>query len=281
MKNRVRFTILAGVLLLASCASQPLAPAAVQLSIEGQPATSAEACRHRLGSGSHNGQSALDASDIHVFNWNMQKARHVGALDDMDTLAGDKDLILIQEAALGDELLESSRKARFWSFAPGYRNSNQLTGVMTLSASVPLTRCSLASREPWLGTPKATSVTEYALSGTDQTLVVVNIHAINFTFGLRHFREQLEQVSAALTDHDGPLIFSGDFNTWRKQRQDLVTGLSSQLGLQPVRFDDDQRKLVFGQALDHIYVRGLKKKEASTGVVSTSDHNPMTVRLAL
>jgi len=280
-RSYARITCLICAAWLASCASQPQQWASTpEWSAHQQTATEAETCREVLAASGRGGQSELDSSDIHVFNWNMQKVRDAGSLEDLNILADDKDLILIQEAALKGGLLQPFRKARFWSFAPGYRSGEELTGVMTMSASMPLARCSLTSWEPWLGTPKATSVTEYALSGTDETLVVVNIHAVNFTFGLRHFREQLERISAVLPDHGGPVILSGDFNTWRKKRLDLVGEISGQLGLRAIHFDDDRRSLAFGNAVDHIYVRGLSKREASTRVVSTSDHNPMTVRLS-
>ena len=46
-------------------------------------------------------------------------------------------------------------------------------------------------------------------------------------------------------------------------------------------FENDQRKLAFGQVLDHVYVRGLRQTKSSTSSVATSDHNPMTVHFTL
>ena len=69
------------------------------------------------------------------------------------------------------------------SFAQGYQRDQLSTGVMTASRIAPLAQCSLTHYEPWLKSPKATSITEYALQGTDNTLLVVNVHLINFTFG--------------------------------------------------------------------------------------------------
>jgi endonuclease/exonuclease/phosphatase (EEP) superfamily protein YafD len=46
-----------------------------------------------------------------------------------------------------------------------------------------------------------------------------------------------------------------------------------------LNFDEDHRKRVFGQPLDHIYVRGLEVLEATTRDVDSSDHNPMSARL--
>ena len=155
-----------------------------------------------------------------------------------------------------------------------------MSGVLTMSASEPLSRCNLANNEPWSGTPKATGITEYSLSDTDDTLVVVNIHAINFTIGVEHFQQQIEQVSTALEAHTGPLIVSGDFNTWRQKRVEVVARMTALLGLHQVTFNDDQRKLFFGNPLDHIFIRGLRQQNASTIDVETSDHNPLIVILS-
>jgi endonuclease/exonuclease/phosphatase (EEP) superfamily protein YafD len=47
-----------------------------------------------------------------------------------------------------------------------------------------------------------------------------------------------------------------------------------------VEFDDDERKRVFGKPLDHVYVRGLDVRSATTHAIDTSDHNPMRVWLS-
>ena len=74
---------------------------------------------------------------------------------------------------------------------------------------------------------------------------------------------------------------SGDFNTWRKKRIQIVEELAAKLNLSAVEFDDDQRKQAFGNYLDHIYVRGLSTLESATRSVETSDHNPMSVTLSM
>ena len=241
-------------------------------------ATQLDTCREIIAASHQNPASELDSGSIRLLNWNMQKVQHASALDDLHALSSGSNLILIQEATLRDDLLA---RAKFSSFAPGYRSGTEQTGVVTMSATAPLTRCHLTNLEPWLGTPKATSITEYALTDTDATLVVVNIHALNFTFGIKEFRAQIEQIPTVLENHAGPVILSGDFNTWRQKRLDIVSEISEQLGMQPVEFEQDERTQAFGIALDHVYVRGLNKTAAVTPVVSTSDHNPMLVRLSL
>ena len=170
---------------------------------------------------------------------------------------------------------------RHWAFAPGYRTDKFLSGVMTYSSSKPLIQCNLTSWEPWLGTPKATNITEYGLTQTDQTVLVVNIHSINFTLGVADFRKQIEQIRPVLAMHPGPIILSGDFNTWRKKRADIVESFASEFSLKAVAFEKDYRKVFLGQPLDHIYVRGLQIGASEIQQLESSDHNPMLVEFSL
>ncbi len=223
----------------------------------------------------------LDSSAIHLFNWNIQKGKRPGWQRDLASMAHDKDLILIQEAAMHAEFTHGTRKAGYWSFAPGYQSRKLQTGVMTLSSRQPMMHNSLVTWEPWLGTPKVSNVTEFRLSGTDHTLMVVNIHAVNFTLGLNLFGQQIQQVHDVLEPHQGPVIFSGDFNTWRRERFKIVDSMLGGLGMNSLNFKQDQRKKIFGQHLDHIYTRDLHVVDADTRHVRSSDHNPMSVTLSI
>lgn len=221
--------------------------------------------------------SELDADRIRLVNWNIRKNSHENWKDDFDSLIDEKDLVLIQEAAHGNY----DDQQQHQSFAAGYRTKKDLTGVLTLSRIKPLTQCSFVTLEPLLRSPKATSLTEYGLSGTDETLIVVNVHAVNFSMGTGAYREQFSEIFDTLWDHSGPIILSGDFNTWRNGRTEVVEKLALELGLDPVSFDDDVRVKTFGKPLDHIYVRGLDAREANTTEVETSDHNPMSATFSM
>lgn len=219
----------------------------------------------------------LDSSRIRLINWNIQKSSQQGWHSDFEQLSLGRDLVLIQEASLHERFLAAPSKAAFWSFAPGYKD----TGVMTFSSAQPSMHCSLLSWEPWLRTPKATNITEFALTDSEETLMVVNIHAVNFTLGIEAFARQIRMAYDIIEHHQGPIIFSGDFNTWRPERYQLLDTMLSQLGMNALGFEIDQRKRVFGQYLDHIYVRDLDVVEAASLHVVSSDHNPMTVTLSL
>ncbi len=273
--------VLCTTVLLASCASPGAHAPGYQLPDVSAQLTEADLCAESLAGTGVSGYAPLDSRDIEILNWNIRKGLNPAWATDLDAIGDQPDLMLFQEAALHTDDWGSLASSRHRSFAPGYRTKRSLTGVMTVSAAQPLTQCTLLSREPWLRSPKATMVSEYALTGTDETLLVVNVHSVNFTFGVRDFTHQINEIQKVIAEHDGPVLLSGDFNTWRWRRTEIVEQVADDLGLSKLDFDVDYRKRVFGQALDHIYVRGFEVMQATTSQVRTSDHNPMSVRLRL
>ena len=121
---------------------------------------------------------------------------------------------------------------------------------------------------------RATSVTLYPLANSDQTLLTVNVHAINFSFGVTAYATQLNAVAGLIAAHRGPVVFGGDLNTWSQRRQRTLEALASDLNLTAVPFSPDYRTTRFNRALDHLYVRGLTWRTTQTLPVTTSDHNP-------
>jgi endonuclease/exonuclease/phosphatase (EEP) superfamily protein YafD len=77
--------------------------------------------------------------------------------------------------------------------------------------------------------------------------------------------------------HQGPMIITGDFNTWNQDRIDIVSEMSSLLKMSAVEYEDDRRLTVFRNPVDHVYFRGLEILNANTESVESSDHNPMLV----
>ena len=282
---RSRATILAVIAGLAGCAHQivdDLQDQSAQFSSPGATMrTDVASCRDSLAGSPRGDGPALDPEHIRLINWNIQKNRARNWRDDYAPYVATTDLILIQEMSLREDSATDLLQSKYLSFTPGYRRPGEVTGVMTLSNIRPLTQCSFINLEPVLKTPKTTNITEFALQATEQTLVVVNLHAVNFSLGLGAFRKQFDQIASTLREHTGPIIVSGDFNTWRKKRLEIVDELAESLGLLAVEFDDDLRKQAFGNYLDHIYIRGLSARKSATRAVDTSDHNPMSVFLSM
>ena len=238
-------------------------------------------CAMQIGGRDRAHNDVLDSGDIRLVNWNIQKGGDPEWTADLATFTDDPDLMIFQEAVYGTDEWDVVASDHHRSFAPGHRTATSLTGVMTLSSAEPLTQCNLLTVEPWLRSPKATVITEYGLTDTDETLLVVNIHAINFTFGNRDFKEQVLQALFVVNDHPGPVLLSGDFNTWHWRQSRILQDLAESRGFEGLDFDEDHRKRAFGQALDHIYIRGLQVIDSTTASFESSDHNPMSVRLSL
>ena len=240
----------------------------------------AASCAQALGKAPSIAEEVL-GSELQVLSWNIQKASNPGWEDDLSTFAGDIHLAFIQEASLQAPIAQTIPVPLYQAFAAGYTTANLSTGVLTLSSSSPSLHCNLTAWEPWLGTPKATSITEYPLQDRDERLLAVNIHAVNFAMGLEGFKQQVHALGELLDQHDGPAIIAGDLNTWSASRQQLVDDFMLEHGMIPVDFTPDLRTTAFGRALDHIYVRGMEPQTAEVIPVSSSDHNPLLVRLQI
>ncbi|EED31089.1 hypothetical protein NOR53_2597 [gamma proteobacterium NOR5-3] len=277
MRAIATLTVLAA---MTGCAAQNELPGLQTAAVQTTP----EFCAAQLGGIQHSQQQELDSSEIRIVNWNLHKGSDPDWSDDLSMFTKENDLMIFQEAALEMDAWEIVAPDHYRSFAPGYRTrgpAGRVTGVMTLSAAEPLTKCSLLSIEPWLRSPKATMITEYGLTDTDQSLLVVNIHAINFTIRNTDFREQIGRALSVASVHSGPILLSGDFNTWHWGQRKMLREMATKHGLTMLTYDADHRVRVFGQALDHIYVRGLRVIDATSIRVESSDHNPMTATLSL
>jgi endonuclease/exonuclease/phosphatase (EEP) superfamily protein YafD len=215
--------------------------------------------------------AALDPGRISVLSWNIKKGSESAWDSDLRRLAAGKDLVLLQEAQLIPSFYGVLDGSMYRNGAKGWKTS----GVLTAAKVAHVNRCNYQHQEPILGTPKASLLTEYRLIGTDDTLLVVNVHVVNFAIGLSEFREQIGDLHTVMARHNGPIIFSGDFNTWRSSRLKILRLFNSDLGLRPIRFSEDNRTRKFGYALDHIFVRGLRSVSSHVESVESSDHNPL------
>ncbi len=273
--SALRLTALAALLTL-SGGAEDLFSATVE-SERGEPTGSCAASLGRL----QPMQGAELDGELDILSWNIQKAGNEGWAEDLASFASGVHLAFIQEASLEAAIHDALDDPLFPAFARGYSSADQQTGVMTLSAGLPSMRCSFTAWEPWLGTPKATSVTEHPLKGRSERLLTINLHAVNFSVGTEEFQAQFEALDQLLRDHSGPVIFAGDLNTWSESRESVVREFLAGHGLNAVQFMPDLRTTAFGRALDHIFVRGLEASEAWVIPVQSSDHNALRARLRL
>lgn len=222
-----------------------------------------------------------NGKELDLLSWNIQKGSQPGWLKDLKNMARNAHLVLLQEALLVDDMKNPRGENTFWSFSPGYHGKNHSTGLMTISPVSPDIICSLQATEPWLNTPKAASIIRFPIKNSSQSILLVNAHAVNFAFGLEEFKAQVDAVARVLSVHEGPMILSGDFNTWKDTRLELLSDVVARLGLSVVEFTPDQRTQWFGSYLDHLFVRGFEVIKADAPEVTSSDHNPLMARLLL
>lgn len=219
--------------------------------------------------------AALNPEHIALLSWNIAKGSRIGWREDLGQLVADKQLVMIQEARLEHGMHEALGERSCWAFAPGFRGPSLTTGVLSISRARTHAARPHSHREPYTRLPKASLITEYLVDGERDSLLVGNVHAINFTAGTRHFRAQLEALYDAVVHHEGPLLLCGDFNTWRGKRLRILDDLVTALGLAHVVLSDDRRRQAFGYALDHLFFRGLRFQSAEVHAVKSSDHNPL------
>jgi len=249
-------------------------------------------------------QPKLNPFRLTLLNWNIAKNNHLGDWQQelgAIALTHNPQLFFFQEARLdlnmpdplfgqGEALsqeLDPSLEDLTWHFAPNLIEADlgHGFGVLTAAHAGNLSHCMIHSehREPLVATPKVALIAEYPLAGYEQTLLTINIHGINFV-RTHKFAAQLQQIEAAIEHHTGPIVFAGDFNTWRSERMSLLEASMARLGLSRVDFaaecDRQLKRFLNSAPLDHVFYRGLVLLPEETqviGDVEASDHKPMVV----
>lgn len=219
---------------------------------------------------------------LNVLVWNIYKQQKDDWKAALNSLTISSDLVLLQEASLTPELKQFVvDKSYSAELVRAFDIFDTSAGVLTLAKESAEKVCAHTAIEPWLRLPKSTLLSEYPLSDK-QTLMVVNIHAINFTLGTEDYKNQIEALSQEVKQHDGPLIIAGDFNSWSNDRLETLQQQVKTLDLKEVLFTpDDRMRFITGLPLDHIFYRGLEVTEAHSMKSNASDHNPLQVSFSL
>ena len=226
----------------------------------------------------------LDSS-FTLTSWNVYKQKSEGLTQELTRWAEQSDLLLLQEAVKNQSLQSIfAQDSWFWRQAEAFRlegnHGMDTVGVATLSKVKPSMSCGWWSTEPWIRFPKTALLTVLPIHA-GETLWVVNIHGINFTLGTNEFEQQLKQIQEVLSQHDGPLIVAGDFNSWREKRLLHLRDFRESLQLQEISWPNDKRVTIFNQPIDHIFYRKLTVKEQKSKSTRASDHTPLWVRFSL
>ncbi|WP_326515405.1 MULTISPECIES: endonuclease/exonuclease/phosphatase family protein [unclassified Shewanella] len=218
---------------------------------------------------------------LNVSVWNIYKQQRSSWNPVLTELVKSSELVLLQEAKLStglkNFLQENDHQVLM---AKAFKVFKTPIGVMNLAKVAAESACAYQAIEPWIRFAKSALVSKYPLSN-GETLLVVNLHGINFAWRLKAYRQQFSLLAEQIKAHQGPVIMAGDFNTWRQGRVDMIGEFTKQLGMTEAKYVIDKRNRVFGLALDHLYYSGLDLIEAHATPTQASDHNPIQASFSL
>jgi endonuclease/exonuclease/phosphatase (EEP) superfamily protein YafD len=232
--------------------------------------------------GASRANKRLNPENISLLNWNIYKGNEEGWQKDLSSFSERHELMTIQEATLDEQYLALLQDYNFgWTLNAAYHFNGVTAGVMNIAKADSIYSCGFNVSEPIIRIPKSALISYYAIDGRDEKLLVANIHGINFTFGLGAYTEQLTMLYDALSQHEGPIILAGDFNSWSEERLNEVDKLVARLSLSKLEYQINNKTHVFGNAIDHVFYRQLELLDKQVVQVSSSDHNPISVSFRL
>lgn len=257
-------------------------------------------------------ETALNAASIKIISWNnlagcRQVIRNLTAFTHCNNVQADqsfsqltknKDLILIQEAYMDENTLQVLKDigAEYsWDLAVSYiahKKKDIPTGVLTVANARSLSACPQRAYDAVLATPKAILFTTYNLVHNNkiinEKLLVVNIHAI--LISRKHLYKQLQIMAEKMSQHNGPIILAGDFNTMTSNSYLKLKEIVRTIGLIDTKMavgSDHRVTSMFGQAYDFIFYKKLELIDShsvnlkTTTMGKTSDHNPLFAEFKL
>ncbi|MBL7671030.1 MAG: endonuclease/exonuclease/phosphatase family protein [Bdellovibrionaceae bacterium] len=232
-----------------------------------------------------NTKRVLGDEKISVLVWNVYKGKRGKTFfQDFIKLTETSDFILLQEAMIDEtmpELWKTHRDLHHWKMAASfeYLHDRSRTGVITgsLVQSDKYRLIRSVEREFFFWTPKVSLCSYYHIEGSAEKLLVINTHVVNFvtTAGFRVFIMELVKV---IQEHQGPILFGGDFNTWNPWRWEALLEVLAEFNLEHLVFQRDPRLL----KLDHVFLRGFAVHSAEIKQeIQSSDHYPLEILLRL
>lgn len=213
---------------------------------------------------------------LRILSWNTMKYGRDGSRELLERLSTNTDFVFLQEALRSVAPHPSFPGLRY--FGDGYAFGREQSGVELRSVYHAHLECRLSFTEPWLRSPKIVLATRHAVGR--QGLLLVNLHAVNFTLGVGAYAAQLDAVSMLLRSHGGPAIVAGDFNNWNGKRETALRQFADANGLSVANFQPDWRSRHLGRPVDGVLQRGFETLSATAVPTRMSDHHPLLLLLA-
>jgi endonuclease/exonuclease/phosphatase (EEP) superfamily protein YafD len=233
-------------------------------------------------------KSELDPKSIKVLVWNLLKAERKDWSRDFKMMAKANDLLLLQEGYLNNKMEDTFFDLKDFRFDFGvsflYNKDNKTPTGSILGANVDPIESGLlrtTDYEPFIKTPKTITYGYFPITGMNENVLVLTIHGLNFT---KHkpFENQINDALSVIDQHQGPIIFAGDFNTRTKKRMRFLRSNMLKRGFKEIAYNNDKRMKVLGHYLDHAFVKKMLVRKARVlAHVKSSDHKPLEIELVV
>jgi endonuclease/exonuclease/phosphatase (EEP) superfamily protein YafD len=218
-------------------------------------------------------------NEFSILCWNVHKNNDTFAFKNYIENFSEKkpvDFFVFQEADFKHDI-ELNLPGLTFNAAANLEKGSAFYGVLTA------TKCKTIHSKPFLshgkelifGPRKSLLLTKHTFeNGT--TLLILNLHAINFRENKHYFKE-IDRIIKIIDDYTGPMIIAGDFNSWNKKRMDFLHAKMEHLNFTAVPFSkSDKVKSFMRNHLDFIFYRGIKLTEYSIERThKLSDHHPL------
>jgi len=144
----------------------------------------------------------LTSSHFRLVNWNVHKGQDKGWQEDLARLSKQADFVLLQEATQHQNLSTFSTTL----FVSSFSFKDLLSGVKTFTKTQPEWYCGGGVAEPLIQIPKVASVMSFPLEKGD-SLLLINVHLINFEWGISAYQTQLAQLFSFVENHQGHYVW--------------------------------------------------------------------------
>jgi endonuclease/exonuclease/phosphatase (EEP) superfamily protein YafD len=234
-------------------------------------------------------REGLDPMGTKILIWNLYKGDKKSFRRDFLKLSHLHEILMLQEVYLDHRMTPVLKKLNHTmnfgiSFLHKKKGKRIPTGTAISSQYDPSETIMLRSkhREPIARTPKVITISTYPIKNHRRELMLINIHGLNLA-RKKYLLKHLEDTVKYIRNHDGPILFAGDFNTRTKKRLKQVRAFFDQLGFTETEFTNgDNRMKSFGNILDLCFTRGLKIKRAYVfDQIKGSDHKAMSVTVQI
>jgi endonuclease/exonuclease/phosphatase (EEP) superfamily protein YafD len=235
-----------------------------------------------LESWSSPSENALLNPVVKALGWNIYKGRKSDFSSSFLNLAKGKDIVMLSEGTDGDLVKPDTEKLEGFGWDMGisfFMKDNVGTGIITGSYAKTtfVDYRKTPDLEPFVKSPKIILLTKYFHASTGKEILFINIHGINWK-STDAFKRQLLSIEDAVNNHNGPVLFAGDFNIRNAERLSIAKQVLGAMGLQRVPWSNPNTK----KQLDDAFTRGFKVQKAyfhNEVIDQGSDHPAMELEL--